>query len=109
LWISPIPAVSGSKVRPALVIQNNRDNARLLNTIIIQITGTTHRSLEATQVLIETSTPDGKQSGLAFDSVANCVNVTTIAKVRVLRRLGTVSASLAARIDDALKAAFEIS
>jgi len=34
----PYPAGVGSKVRPALVIQNNKDNNRLLNTIVAQIT-----------------------------------------------------------------------
>ncbi|HEY2587771.1 MAG TPA: type II toxin-antitoxin system PemK/MazF family toxin [Tepidisphaeraceae bacterium] len=104
----PYPSGSGSKVRPALVVQNDKDNARLLNTIIAQITGTTPRSLEATQVLIETGTSDGKQSGLAFDSVVNCINVTTIAKARVLRKLGSLSAALTARVNDALKAGLDL-
>ena len=29
----PYPSGTGSKVRPALVIQNDKDNARLVNTI----------------------------------------------------------------------------
>jgi mRNA interferase MazF len=40
----PYPSGTGSKVRPALVVQNDRDNTRLLNTIVVQITGTTHRA-----------------------------------------------------------------
>jgi mRNA-degrading endonuclease toxin of MazEF toxin-antitoxin module len=35
----PYPSGSGGKVRPALVLQNDADNARLLNTIVAQITG----------------------------------------------------------------------
>src|SRR5947209_2851208 len=76
----PYPGGTGSKVRPAVVIQNDRDNGRLLNTIVAQVTGTTHRTQEATQVLIDTKTPEGKQAGLSFDSVVNCVNIVTLDK-----------------------------
>src|SRR5215813_12153821 len=88
----PYPSGVGSKVRPALVIQNDRDNARLLNTVVIQITSTTHRALETTQVLVEVSTPEGKQSGLLYDSVVSYVNLVTLDKNRVLRKLGHLAA-----------------
>ena len=41
----------GAKVRPALVVQNDRDNARMTNTIVAQISGNTARVNEATQHL----------------------------------------------------------
>lgn len=47
----PFPSGLASKVRPALVIQNNRDNDRLPNTVVAQITSTTLRAMEAKQVL----------------------------------------------------------
>jgi mRNA interferase MazF len=104
------PYVSGvgSKVRPALVIQNDRDNARLATTIVAQITGTTHRALEPTQVLIELTTPEGQQSGLRFDSVVNCVNVVTLDKNKVLRKLGDLPAGAMQKVNDALKAALDL-
>src|ERR1700675_4102658 len=100
----PYPSGKGSKVRPALVIQNDRDNSRLLNTVVAQITGTTHRALEATQILIEMNTPEGKQSGLSFGSVVNCVNIVTLDKNRVMRKLGSLPDALMRRANDALKA-----
>jgi len=48
----PYAAGSRTKVRPVLVIQNDRDNQRLLNTIVAQITSVTRRALEPTQLLI---------------------------------------------------------
>jgi mRNA interferase MazF len=104
----PFPSGSGSKVRPALVVQNDRDNARLLNTIVAQITGTTHRALEATQVLITTASPEGQQSGLLFDSVVNCVNLLTLEKGRVLRKLGRLPTSVLGKVDDALRGALAL-
>lgn len=104
----PYSSGAGSKVRPALVIQNDRDNARLTNTIIAQITGTTQRALEPTQVLIELNTSEGQQSGLRFDSVVNCVNLATVDKNKILRRLGSLPATLMRKVNDALKVALEL-
>lgn len=67
----PLSSGAGTKVRPSLVVQNDRDNIRLANTVVAQITGNILRANEATQVLIELSTPAGKQSGLQFNSVVN--------------------------------------
>lgn len=104
----PYAGGTGSKVRPALVIQNDRDNVRLVNTIVAQITGTTHRALEATQVLIGLNTPEGRQSGLRFDSVVNCVNLVTLDKTKVLRRLGSLPNALMQKVNDALRVALEL-
>lgn len=104
----PYTQGAGSIVRPALVIQNDRDNVRLANTIVCQITGTTHRALEATQVLIDLNSPDGQQSGLRFDSVVNCVNLVTLDKTKILRRLGNLTNALMTRVNDALKAALDL-
>jgi mRNA interferase MazF len=104
----PYPGGTGSKVRPALVIQNDRDNVRLVNTIVAQITGTTHRALESTQVLIDLNTSEGQQSGLRFDSVVNCVNLVTLDKNKVLRHLGNLPDVLMRKVNDALKTALEL-
>jgi mRNA interferase MazF len=104
----PFFSGTGSKVRPALVIQNNRDNTRLTNTIVAQITGTTQRALEPTQVRIEVATPEGQQSGLKFDSVVNCVNLVTLDKNKILRKLGDLPDALMQKVDNALKAALEL-
>jgi mRNA-degrading endonuclease toxin of MazEF toxin-antitoxin module len=52
------PADPGAGIRPALVVQNNRDNARMQNTIVAQITSNISRAHEDTQLLIDTKTPN---------------------------------------------------
>ncbi len=104
----PFPSGTGSKVRPALVIQNDRDNSRLLNTILAQITGTTHRALETTQVIVEVTTPEGRSTGLAFDSVVNCANLATIDKNKLLRKLGVMPDVLMQKVRAAIKAALDL-
>jgi hypothetical protein len=59
-------------------------------------------------VLIEVSTPEGQQSGRYFDSVVNCVNIVTLDRNRVLRKLGGLPGALMQKVHDALKAALEL-
>ena len=58
----PYTTGGGTKVRPVLVIQNDRDNQRLLNTIVAQITGVTRITTTAastTKTIVTPSTPPG--------------------------------------------------
>ena len=102
----PFSGGGRSKLRPALVVQNDRDNARLSNTIVAMISSRVERApYEPTQVLVEQRS-HGKQSGLRVDSVVNCVNLFTLEQSKVLRVLGTFPPSLTAQVDAALKAVF---
>jgi mRNA interferase MazF len=96
------------KPRPAVVVQNDRDNGRLTNTILAMVTSVTHRALEPTQVLVETATADGKLAGLRQDSVVNCVNLLTIEQRRILVTIGGLSAPLIQKVNDSLKAALAL-
>jgi mRNA interferase MazF len=88
----PYSRGGGAKVRPALIVQNDRDNRRLYSTVIAQITSRTDRAeKEATQFLIDLMTAEGKQSGLRNNSAVNCVNLFTIHRDDLLRRLGSLS------------------
>ena len=104
----PYAAGGGAKVRPVLVIENDRDNQRLLNTMVAQITSVTRRALEPTQLLIEIATPAGQQSGLRQDSVVNCVNLLTLDRGKVLQKLGSLPDVLMRQVNNCLKAALEL-
>jgi mRNA interferase MazF len=104
------PYASGSraKVRPVFVVQNDRDNQRLINTIVAQMTSLTRRSLQPTQALIPIVSPEGQQSGLRQDSVVNCVNLLTLDESRILRKLGSLPESIMQKVDSALKVALAL-
>ncbi len=104
----PYTGGGSAKVRPALVVQNDRDNQRLVNTIVVQITSVTRRALEPTQLLIQLATTEGQQSGLRQDSVVNCVNLLTLDKGKVLRKLGSLPASVMQQVNDCLKKALDL-
>lgn len=71
---------SGSKVRPALFVQNDWVNQRLTDTIVALITKSVSRVHEPTQLRIEVSTPEGRRSGLNQISAVTCGNLFTVAQ-----------------------------
>ncbi len=105
----PFAGGGPSKVRPALVLQNDRDNARLTNSIVAMISSQTRRAAEATQVLIQVATSDGAKSGLRVDSVIVCSNLFTVEQSKILRTLGELTPSLMSEVNAALPLVFGLS
>jgi mRNA interferase MazF len=99
----PFSDASGSKVRPVLIVQNDRDNLRLTSTIVVLITKNVSRAHEPTQLLIDISTPAGNQSGLNQTSAVTCTNLFTVSQVKILRIIGSLPAPVMAQIDACLK------
>src|SRR3981081_175896 len=101
----PFSKGGGSKVRPALVIQTDRNNLRLQETIVAVITSNVSRAaFEATQYLIEPAHPDWKASGLMQASGVKCENIYTFDIGLVLRLIGRLSAASMQHVNDCLKA-----
>jgi mRNA interferase MazF len=99
----------GGKVRPALVVQCDRNNQRLQDTIVALITRTTHRAqTEPTQLIIDIATPEGKQSGLLQTSAVKCEHLETILQADIRRTIGSLAAPLMQQINDCLKSSLEL-
>lgn len=106
----PFASGTGSKIRPALVVQADRNNVRLHNTIIAQITSRTQRAkTESTQFLIEVATPVWQQTGLLNDSVVSCENLYTVRQDVILRKIGSLPDPTMRQVDDCLKASLDLS
>jgi mRNA interferase MazF len=100
---------TGSKRRPALVVQADVYNATLDDTILALITGSARRRVgAATQVEIDITTPDGMQTGLVINSVVQCENLVTVDCKFILRIRGRLSASLMQKVNDSLKTALDV-
>jgi len=104
LALYPFASGIGTSRRPALIVQNDRDNQRIQNTIIAQITTNLRRAAETTHLLIETATPEGRQSGLLHDSVVSCNNLATVREDRIDRVIGHLSTTTITKINECLKA-----
>ena len=96
---------SADKVRPALVLQNDRDNARMAKTIVAFITSNVRRSAESTQYLISPTHPDFPSSGLRRHSSVNCSNLYTVRQSDVSGVIGQLTQATMEQIDTCLKAA----
>jgi mRNA interferase MazF len=105
LALYPFAAGRGGSLRPALVVQNDRDNEQLHNTIVAQITTNLRRATALSHLLIELTTPEGQQAGLLHDSVVSCNNLATVYEDRIDRVIGHLPEAVMRRIDACLKVA----
>lgn len=96
------------KRRPALVIQNDRDNQKLRKTVIAMITGNLARLGDPSHVFVDPATPEGMSSGLSGPPVISCNNLYTIEQGSIIRTLGYLSDVLRQQVDHCLKAALEL-
>src|SRR5262245_21811623 len=101
----PFSDRTGSKVRPALVVQADAWTQRLADTILALISSSRQRFVGAqTRLVIDPSKPDGQRSGLRQPSVVQCENLVTLDQSLILRTIGGLSPALLRQIDDCLKA-----
>ncbi|MBX9626630.1 MAG: type II toxin-antitoxin system PemK/MazF family toxin [Gemmataceae bacterium] len=104
----PFASGAGGKRRPCLVVSADRDNARLANVVVAQITSNLRAVREPTQLLVALNTPEGAQSGLLHDSLVSCNNLATIEGPLVDRVIGFLPPVLMARAEECLKAALDL-
>ena len=105
----PFSDASGSKVRPAIVVQNDSLNRRLASTIVVLVTKTIHRAeSELSQFLIEIDTTAGKATGLRFDSAVSCTSLYSVHQDFISYRIGRLPIELLPTLDGCLKAALAI-
>jgi mRNA interferase MazF len=99
----------GSKVRPCLMVQCDRNNQRLDDTIVVTITSRTqHVAAEPTQLLVVRKTPAGRQSGVLFDSAVQCENILTVDLQFIHRKIGSLPPDEMVPVGNCLKAALEV-
>ena len=105
----PLHEGSGSKLRPAVVVQSDRDNARSGTTVVAMITKNTRLAgREPRHVLIDIATPDGQATGLWMSSVVNCSQLVTVGDDRIDRHLGQLPPSLMGQVENAMRQGLEL-
>ncbi len=104
----PISFVSGAgtKVRPALVVQDDSLNRRLHSTIVAIITTTNKRvAAEPSQLFIDVATPDGRTTGLLHNSTVKGEHLDTVDQRDVFRVIGRFTDSLMQQVEVCIKSA----
>ena len=101
---------TGSKVRPCIVVQNDRDNLRLDDTIVVLLTSKTRFTPGCpTEMLITANSLAGRQAGLIFDSAVQGHNLLTIDRSFIRRKIGSIPVEVIPDVDNCLKAALGLS
>jgi mRNA interferase MazF len=108
--LAAFPNSDGSplKVRPVLVVQAEYYNQRISNVLVAVITSNLSRKNDPAHLLIDVSTPAGKQSGLKVDSLVSGLNVGVVSQKKLQRKIGELSDDLMKQVDECLRRAFSI-
>jgi mRNA interferase MazF len=104
----PHASGSGGKHRPCVVIQNDQDNQKVANTVVVFITSNLRRRGDKSHVFIDVASHEGKQTGLLHDSLISCNNIATIEQKLVSKVIGSLRPKLLQEMNTCLKAALEI-
>jgi mRNA interferase MazF len=103
----PFSDRTGSKVRPALVVQTDSLNHRIDDTILAAISRSTHRAGQ-TQFFVDIATPDGAATNLRQNSMIQCENLLTYDQGLILTVIGRLSPSMMQQIDACLRQAMDL-
>jgi mRNA interferase MazF len=105
----PYAGGRGYKIRPAVIVQCDRLNQQIHNTLLAMITSSIRLvGTEPAQFLIDPATPEGASSGLSYPSAVKCENIATIPQVDVVDVVGHLSDPLKQKLNDCLKAAMDL-
>ncbi len=101
----PHPSGLRGKKRPAVVVQSDAYAGTVGTLVVAEVTKNLTMAGDPACLLIDTSTPEGKATGLVRDSVVSCLVLMTVYANEVAQVLGSLSPALKQKLDDCLKAA----
>lgn len=101
----PYSDPTGSKLRPAVVVQADFLNGLIDDTILVQITRTMH-GIPGTEVVLDPA--QEATSGLSHLSFASCANLLTADPALIDQAIGSLSDSAMRQINDCLKKVLEL-
>ncbi len=100
LVLFPHSNLRTASTRPVLIVQADNLRTGLPQVIIAMIPSRVFHANHPSRVLIEQSTPVGRQSGLLADSVVMTDNLATVTEAAIDRIIGTLPM---ANVDAALR------
>jgi mRNA-degrading endonuclease toxin of MazEF toxin-antitoxin module len=100
----PHPSGARGKKRPAVIVQSDA-YAGAVSTLVAEVTKNLAMTGDPACLFLDVSTPEGKATGLARDSVLSCLVLVTVYADTVAQVLGTLSPAMKQKLDDCLKVA----
>jgi mRNA interferase MazF len=90
LALFPNSDLRTAKPRPALIVQRDRLDTGLAQTVIAMITSQMFRAGHPSRVTVRRLSHEGTQSGLLSDSVVMTDNLATVLETALSRVIGTL-------------------
>jgi mRNA-degrading endonuclease toxin of MazEF toxin-antitoxin module len=101
----PHPSGLRGKKRPAVVVQSDAYAGTVSTLVVAEVTKNLTMSSDPACLFIDTSTPEGRATGLVRDSVVSCLVLMTVYADMGTQVLGALSPTLKKKLDGCLKAA----
>lgn len=101
----PHPSGLRGKKRPAVVVQADAYAGVVGTSVVAEVTSNLTMANDPACLFIDTTTPDGRATGVVRDCVVSCLVLVTVYADTVAQTLGTLSPTLKQRLDGCLKAA----
>jgi mRNA interferase MazF len=99
----PFAERTDSKLRPAVIVQNDIGNRASANLIVAAISSQLPAQALPVQYIVPEGTPVAQAAGLPRASVVDCGNIYTIFKRLVRRKLGAFPREAMSQIDTCLR------
>ena len=94
--------LSERKLRPAVIVQCDKNNLRLNDLILIPLTSKTKEKLEETHILIPRNSPEGIKAGIRLDSVIKAETILTLPKSLISKKIGHLHSSVIKKVNKCL-------
>src|SRR3954466_1385327 len=104
----PHPSGLRGKKRPAVVVQSDAYAGTVGTLVVAEVTKNLTMAGDPACLFIDTSTPEGRATGLVRDSVVSCLLLVTVYTDTVEQVLGTLSSAMKQKLNDCLKAALDV-
>jgi len=101
----PTMGSASSKIRPCLVVQNDTINANSPTTIIVVITSREGKVKKKYPTHVWINKGEGN---LILDSIAQCEQIRTIDKRRIIQKVGHLNDDFMKKVEEAIKIALSI-
>jgi len=101
----PHPSGLRGKKRPAVVVQSDAYTGAVSTLVVAEVTKNLTMASDPACLFIDTSTPEGRATGLVRDSVVSCLVLVTVYADTVAQVLGTLSPAMKQKLDECLKVA----
>jgi mRNA-degrading endonuclease toxin of MazEF toxin-antitoxin module len=89
--------------RPAVVVSNDHNNARLEEVWVVPLTSNSSRLDRDYGLAVAMDSPEGQAAGLRLDCVIDCRIIATIPKTSLVSKIGAFSLATVNRIDECIK------